>query len=67
MIPHHSFIVRCWRDASGMLRGWLIDALSQRSYPFASQEELVLKIIGLAPASEQAPESKAGNEQIPGG
>jgi hypothetical protein len=31
----YSFVVRCWRDDNGLLRGWVVDALTQRSYPFA--------------------------------
>lgn len=37
---HYSFIVRCWRDANGTLRGWVVDVLTQRSYPFAMQSEM---------------------------
>jgi hypothetical protein len=45
---HHSFIVRCWRNANGLLRGWVVDALTQRSYPFSTRDEMVVLIESLA-------------------
>lgn len=51
--PHHSFILRCWRDNRGLLRGRLIEAISQQSHPFASQEELIRQLSSLLPAGEQ--------------
>ena len=49
----YSFVVRCWRDANGLLRGWVVDALTQRSYPFATGEEIVARIERLAQDSPQ--------------
>jgi hypothetical protein len=49
----YSFVVRCWRDANGLLRGWVMDALTQRSYPFATGEEIAARIESLAQASRQ--------------
>ena len=64
---HYSFIIRCWRDASGLLRGQLIDAVSQRSYPFASIEELTCRILNLVPAGEQAQGPETDHEETHGG
>ncbi len=64
--PHyHSFIVRCWRDTSGMLRGWVIDALSQQSHPFATQEGLAERIESLSqePVPEAATKTNPGDDQ----
>ena len=44
---HYSFIVRCWRDANGLLRGWVIDALTQRSYPFTTGDKMIAHIESL--------------------
>ena len=49
----YSFVVRCWRDANGLLRGWVVDALTQRSYPFASGAEITARIESLAQAPNQ--------------
>ena len=45
---HFSFIVRCWRDANGTLRGWVVDALTQRTYPFVTGDEMEARIENLA-------------------
>jgi hypothetical protein len=44
---HHSFIVRCWQDGSGELHGWVIDALTQQAYPFATRQGLEQRILDL--------------------
>jgi hypothetical protein len=44
----YSFVVRCWRDANGLLRGWVVDALTQRYYPFIAPEEMAALIESLA-------------------
>ncbi|GEM_PF-5839645 len=42
LISHHySLIIRCWRDSNDVLRGWVVDALTQRSHPFATRDEMV--------------------------
>ncbi len=42
LISHHySLIIRCWRDSNGILRGWVVDVLTQRSHPFATRAEMV--------------------------
>jgi hypothetical protein len=45
---HFSFIVRCWRDANGILRGLVVDALTQRAYPFATEKEMTVRIESLS-------------------
>ncbi|MFZ5856642.1 MAG: hypothetical protein ACOYZ6_07415 [Chloroflexota bacterium] len=50
---HFSFIVRCWRDANGILRGWVVDALTQRSYPFATEREMTARIDTLVNDTQQ--------------
>ena len=52
---HYSFIVRCWRDANGTLRGWVVDALTQRNYPFATEREMSMRIDTLTGGLEQEP------------
>lgn len=52
---HFSFILRCWRDAPGELHGQLIEALSRRSHPFRTGQELQAKI-------EQLTAAKTGGE-----
>ena len=42
--PHFSFVVRCWRDASGELHGWLVDVYTEQSHPFRSIPGLVQSI-----------------------
>jgi hypothetical protein len=42
--PHLSFVVRCRRDASGEIQGWLVDVYSGRSHPFRSTAGLVKSI-----------------------
>jgi hypothetical protein len=49
----YSFVVRCWRDDNGLLRGWVVDALTQRSYPFATGEEMESHIENLAQDSHK--------------
>lgn len=49
---HFSFIVRCWRDSNGALRGWLVDAHTQQSQPFVGGEELAARIEILAAPAE---------------
>jgi hypothetical protein len=51
---HFSFIVRCWRDANGILRGWVVDALTQRAYPFVTEREMTAHIDTLAQDSGEA-------------
>ncbi len=43
-IPHFSFVVRCWRDASGDLCGWLVDVYTGQPHPFRSATGLVKSI-----------------------
>jgi hypothetical protein len=50
---HFSFIVRCWRDANGILRGWVVDALTQRAYSFATEREMTAHINQLTTDIEQ--------------
>jgi hypothetical protein len=64
--PHQSFILRCWRDERGRLRGRLIDAISQQSHPFASLEELVRQLASLLPAGEAPPGPGPDREDTPG-
>jgi hypothetical protein len=60
--PHYSFILRCWRDDRGLLRGQLIDAMSQQTHPFASLEELIRQISSLLPAGKQPQGSETDSE-----
>jgi hypothetical protein len=66
--PHFSFILRCWRDDSGLLRGQLIDAMTQQAHPFATLEELTRKISNLIPGEQPAPDPETGlpGHQEPG-
>lgn len=50
---HFSFIVRCWRDANGILRGWVVNALTQRTYPFATEREMTAHINQLTTDTER--------------
>ena len=64
---HYSFIVRCWRDSGGALRGWVIDVLSQRSYPFATRKEMSICIENLTRESQadENPASDPGMDKTP--
>jgi hypothetical protein len=58
-IPHFSFVVRCWRDASGEIHGWLVDVYTGRSHPFRTTPGLVKSIertlSAYSPFSEETP------------
>jgi hypothetical protein len=60
---HYSFIIRCWRDTNGLLRGWVVDALTQRSHPFTSGQEISARIDSLTqnPQHDEVP-SVDGNK-----
>ena len=64
--PHYSFILRCWRNDRGLLRGQLIDAISQQSHPFTSLEELSSQILRLLPGGEQPQGPETDREDTPG-
>ena len=64
---HHSFIVRCWRNANGLLRGWVVDALTQRSYPFSTRDEMVVRIESLTRETRQDAGPEAHDEKDKGG
>jgi hypothetical protein len=64
--PYHSFILRCWRDDRGLLRGQLIDAMSQQTHPFASLEELIRHVSNILPVGEQPPGPETDREDTPG-
>jgi hypothetical protein len=61
---HYSLIIRCWRDANGALRGWVVDATTQCSHPFATRAEMVNLIESLtrdlSPDADIAKNSKGG-------
>jgi hypothetical protein len=57
--PHFSFIVRCWRGADGALHGWVVDALTQRAYPFATEREMAAHIAQLSQDPEAKPVASA--------
>jgi hypothetical protein len=59
--PHFSFILRCWRDDSGLLRGQLIDAMTQQAHPFATLDELTRKISNLIPGEQPARDQETGH------
>jgi hypothetical protein len=74
--PHFSFIVRCWRDASGEIHGWLVDVYTERSHPFRSIPGLVKSIEGFlstytllsdeTPSNkDEKPKEKGGQDELP--
>ncbi len=60
---HFSFVVRCWRDSNGVLRGSVMDALTQRSYPFINGEEMTARIESLS----QEPPQDSTHPPLPQG
>jgi hypothetical protein len=64
---HYSFIVRCWRDAGGALRGWVIDVLSQHSYPFATPDEMIICIENLTreTQADKSPNADTEKDEAP--
>lgn len=52
---HFSFIVRCWRDSNGALRGWVVDAHTQQSQPFVGGEEMAARIESLTTEASASP------------
>ena len=64
---HFSFIVRCWRDANGVLRGWVVDALTLRSFPFATRDEMAARIEHLTGETRPETNPEADDEDGKGG
>ncbi len=61
--PHFSFVVRCRRDASGELNGWLVDVYTGQSHPFRTIPGLVKSIERCLSAYPQVSEpTPAANE-----
>jgi hypothetical protein len=69
--PHLSFVVRCWRDASGEIHGWLVDVTTAQSHPFRSIPGLVKSIERFLSAytllSEETPSNNDENTKEKGG
>jgi hypothetical protein len=74
-LTHFSFIVRCWRDETAGVHGWLVDVYTGQARPFHSLPSLVESIEVLLsaypvvseknmPDGSDATGSKGGCEKI---
>jgi hypothetical protein len=73
---HLSFLVRCWRNASGETHGWLVDVYTGQSHSFRSIPGLAKRIEAFLSAysllSEETPSNvnekskdKGGYDELP--
>jgi hypothetical protein len=57
---HQSYVLRCWRDASGEVRVRLVDVRSGRSYSLSSIQEIPALVHRLAGEDDPGPSHETG-------